>query len=670
VCGIAGFVDRRRDPGDAIALLGAMGARLARRGPDGEGVWHDPVYGVGLAHRRLAIIDLSENGRQPMASADGRWQITFNGEIYNYRSLRASLAASGHSFLGHSDTEVLVNGIAHWGIQAAVERAYGMFAFAAYDRKAGELWLARDRAGEKPLYYYLDDTGLLLFGSTLAALSAHPQFSPRVNHAAVGALVQRGYVPAPLCIYENTWKVRPGRLLCCAVTGARPSLSERTYWSLGDCAATQAPRAGEKAYLDALHDTLLAVVSEQIVADRPLGAFLSGGIDSSLITALMQAVSDRPVKTFTIGFRDQAFDEAQHARAIAAHLGTEHTEVYLEPDAGLEFIGRLPAVYDEPFADSSQLPTLLVAEVARRDVVVALSGDGGDESFAGYDRYQHALDAWGRLRPWPLGLRRAAGRCLRGVGRAHADAWLAPLLAAFGIRDARRSAVSALRFWGDHLATPDLSALYCRQTSSWYRNDEPVPGSRKYLSMEDLGVASPATASDNLRTLMQWDFASYLPDDILVKVDRASMYHSLEVRAPLLDPRALAAAWALPASLLTADGRGKYPLRRLLSRHVPTALFERPKQGFAVPLVAWLRGPLKGWADECLSAERLNAAGIFDVPLIRLRWRQHAEAIWDNSGTLWPILCFMAWWRVNGCPPIAPPVAVGHGPESGGTSSR
>ena len=649
MCGIAGFFDRDLTAPRAEQILRAMGQALARRGPDGEGTWFDREHGLGLSHRRLAILDLSESGHQPMNSADGRWIISFNGEIYNHDALKTELVHLGHAFRGHSDTEVLVNGFANWGFKAVIERVRGMFAIAAYDRSTGTLWLARDPAGEKPLYYTLQDDRFI-FASTTAALEAVPGFKADIDPDAVAALVQRGFIPAPLSIYRGVRKLHPGYLLECELSAPTPRVAEHCYWSLGESASTMSEGATEAELLEELHEQLLVVVGEQMIADRPLGTFLSGGVDSSLVTALMQANASRPVRTFTIGFREKDFDEAEHARAIATHLGTEHTEVYLEPDAGLAYIENLPEAFDEPFADPSQLPTLLISEVARRDVVVCLSGDGGDESFAGYSRYLQNDRRWRQLSRWPMPFRGAAGNALKSFGRDGIDRWAAPMLGMLGLRDTKRSTASALRFWGEYWQTPDLSTLYARAMSSWYDADQAVPGARLKKTMTDFlaPVGREHREETAIRQMMHWDFGSYLPDDVLVKVDRASMFHSLEVRAPLLDRRVVEAAWRLPAGLLTADGRGKYPLRRLLARHVPVALFDRPKQGFGVPLVRWLRGPLSTWAENLLNEDRLAATGLFDPGVIRLRWRQHLDGVWDNSTTLWPVLMFMAWWERRG----------------------
>ncbi|TWA89364.1 asparagine synthase (glutamine-hydrolysing) [Azospirillum brasilense] len=656
MCGICGFL---AGPGSGSgpesgleAAARRMADTIAHRGPDGDGVWADGEAGIAFGHRRLAIVELSPLGRQPMESADGRWVIAYNGEIYNFQDLRAELEAAGHRFRGHSDTEVLLEGCAAWGVKCTVRRLVGIFAFALWDRRERTLHLVRDHLGVKPLYWARMG-GALLFGSQPKALRAHPAFAAEIDRDALSAYLRFSYVPAPHSIYQGVHKLEPGSILTVR-PGREP---ERTvYWDAGAAA-----RAGIADRLslsdadatDALEALLKDAVGRQMMADVPLGAFLSGGIDSSTVVALMQAQSARPVRTFTIGFGEDGYDEAVHARAVAAHLGTEHTELRVEARHALEVIPKLADWYDEPFADSSQIPTLLVSEMTRRSVTVALSGDGGDELFAGYNRYLTAPALWRRMATLPSGLRRGAAGLIRAVRPAGWDA-LAGM-----IPEGRRP-----RQTGDKLhklagvldaAGPD--AIYRRLVSQWQDPDALVRDGREpHGPAWDDGLA--AGIPDFVERMQHLDSVTYLPDDILAKVDRASMGVSLEARVPLLDHRVVEFAWRVPQSQKLRDGKGKWLLRQVLYRHVPPALVERPKAGFAIPLDGWLRGPLRDWAEDLLDEGRLRREGFFDPAPIRACWAEHLAGTRNNQHRLWNVLMFQDWNRRWGSAAAPAPLAA------------
>lgn len=634
MCGIAGVLDVRRagDEAGLAALAADMATSLHHRGPDAGGVWVDPGAGLALGHRRLSIVDLSPAGAQPMVSADGRWVIAYNGEVYNADALRADLP--GIAFRGRSDTEAILEGCARWGVRATVERLIGMFAFALWDRETRTLHLVRDRLGIKPLYWGRFGP-LLLFGSELKALRRHPGWEPEIDRGAVAAFLRHDYVPGPAAIWQGVAKLEPGRILTVRA-GEEPRIE--AYWRLEDVVrAGQAdPFAGtDEEAADRLEALLADAVSRRMIADVPLGAFLSGGIDSSTVVALMQRASDRPVRTFSIGFREQGFDEAPHARAVASHLGTDHTELYVEPDDARAVIPRLPAIYDEPFADVSQIPTFLVSELTRRHVTVALSGDGGDELFAGYPRYTVTSAVWRRLGRLPASARRAAGRAL---GAVPVPVWDA----------VARMAPGSAAIYGDRVHKlagalgGDADDLYRRMLSRWEDAAALVPG-----AVEPRGAfwddGPKGWLPDLVERMQLLDTRVYLPDDILTKVDRASMAVALEARVPLLDHRVVAFAWSLPMRFKLRGGESKWLLRRVLERHVPRALFERPKMGFGVPIDAWLRGPLRDWAESLLAEDRLRADGLLDPAPIRRRWAEHLSGRRNWQYPLWSVLMLQAW---------------------------
>jgi len=657
VCGIAGLfgIGAFGAQDDVQPLLTGMASAIAHRGPDGAGIWYDSEAGIGLAHRRLAIVDLTEAGAQPMSSATGRYVIAFNGEIYNHSELRRALEELGAAprWRGHSDTETLLAAIGCWGLDEALRRAHGMFALALWDKRERRLSLARDRMGEKPLYWGWAGSALV-FGSELKALRQHPEFPSSICHEALALYLRFSYVPAPRSIHPGIYKLEPGCILDVAGTppAGRPdhplrpgndlgSISIRRYWSLDLTLETgqQSPYSSEAAALEALESALEAAVSRQMLADVPLGAFLSGGIDSSLIVALMQQQSDRPVRTFTIGFDDPSFNEAPHAAAVARHLGTDHTEVIVTDADARGVIPDLPHIYDEPFADSSQIPTFLVSRVARSGVTVALSGDGGDELFGGYNRYLWAPRLWQRLGwvprpgrqllaasmaaiPVPAWDRIAGGSGVLGVARLgdKVHKLAARLGRPTSVDDLYRSLVSE---W-DERALP----LQGRGTSVTSLLDDPLPA----------GLEGDAAGR-----MMAQDMRTYLPDDILCKVDRAAMAVSLETRVPFLDPEVMAVSVRLPADLKLRNGQGKWALRQLLDRHVPRELIDRPKAGFGIPVGEWLRGPLKDWAEPLLSQQRLADTGVLDPQPIRRAWLEHQSGRRDWTGRLWNILMLEAW---------------------------
>lgn len=640
MCGVTGFLDRRcrRNQEQSEALARGMADTLRHRGPDGAGVWADASNGVALGHRRLSIVDLSPAGAQPMASRDGRYVLSYNGEIYNHVELRRELEGGGHVFTGTSDTEVLVESFATRGIEATLGRLIGMFAIALWDRAEQTLHLVRDRLGIKPLYYGVFDD-LVLFGSSLAPLRRHPDWMPEIDRGALCQFLRVGYVPAPRSIYAGVAKLPPGHVCTIPATGEGRLWS---YWDLRTLSQgwRQAPHAlDDDALIDELETLLSDAVGRRMVADVPLGAFLSGGIDSSTVAALMQAQSDRPVKTFAIGFHETGFDEAVYARRVAEHLGTDHTELYVEPTQAREVIPSLPRWYDEPFADPSQIPTLLLSELTRREVTVALSGDGGDELFAGYNRYLATLRFWGPISRFPHGLRRGLARTIRQVPTR---VWQR----AFDVLPASvrpRQAGDKVHKFAGLLGAAGPAAFYANTVTHWHDPEAVVRDGR-----EPVGRLHDAALQQAFPEPLDWmqylDTVTYLPDDILTKVDRASMAHSLEARVPILDHRVVEFAWRIPPAKRVRQGTGKWPLRQVLYRHLPPELVDRPKMGFGVPLAEWLRGPLRDWADDLLDEDRLAREGVLDPDGISAVWREHRDGRRDWQYPLWNVLMFQAWY--------------------------
>jgi asparagine synthase (glutamine-hydrolysing) len=621
-----------------------MTAALAHRGPDGEGFWIEREAGIAFGHRRLAIVDLSEAARQPMHSASGRHVIAFNGEIYNFRELRRELEDAGHRFRGTGDTEVMLCAVEAWGLDAALTRFAGMFALALWDRQSRTLHLARDRIGKKPLYV-ASTSQALIFASELKAIKDFPGFSPELDLEAAAAMLCRGWVPDDRCIWRGAFKLPPGSALSLRATdfanaGAANRLDHhiRRWWSLAEVAAKahQEQFSGSDDELTTQLENLLGLaVRQRMVADVPLGAFLSGGIDSATVVALMQAQSSKPVRTFTIAFGEPGFDEAPHAAAVARQLGTDHTELHLSAAAAQDVIPELSRIWDEPFADESQIPMLLVSQLARDHVTVALSGDGGDECFAGYSR--HFLAAFlRRQQQLPSGLRRmlAAG--------AGTIAWASrrPLVSSLPLAASARHAVRSDRLnrLAQLLATTNETELLQRLRGFSSEN----------LIVQSIQPASACGAqqpADLLSRILLDDMTGYLPGDILVKLDRASMARGLEGRCPILDHRVVEFAWRLPERAKVRNGKGKWILRHLLRRYLPQSLFDRPKQGFDVPVGAWLRGPLRSWATDLLSDRCLPGGEILDFAKIDTCWRDHVEGRQDHSRDLWSVLMFQAWSR-------------------------
>lgn len=645
MCGISGFLNTTQglNEQEMTAIAHEMAGTLYHRGPDDGGVWVDAHAGIALGHRRLSILDLSVQGHQPMLCRCGRYVIVFNGEIYNFRELRDGLTALGKTFRGSSDTEVMLEHICTHGLASAVRQLNGMFAFALWDREQRTLNLVRDRLGEKPLYYgWMGRT--FLFGSELKALCVHRDFRAELDRDAVALYLRYAYVPTPYSIYRGVSKLHPGTVLTLRWRDGEWVTTSEEYWSVRDAAERGLAnpfRGSDAEALSCLDILLRDAVKLRMEADVPLGAFLSGGLDSSTVVALMQAQTNRPVQTFTIGFHDAAYNEAMHASAVAAHLGTEHRELYVAPDEARAVIPLLPDLYDEPFADSSQIPTYLLSGLVRRHVTVSLSGDAGDELFGGYERYFLGLRIWSTLRWLPVAIRQALASLLRSVPR---EAWsvilsgISPLLHKTQKPSDPGDKIYKL---AEILAVTDSAAMYHRLISQWK-----APASVVCQAVE------PPTAAMNRNLwprlglanhMMYVDMESYLPDDILVKIDRASMGVSLETRIPFLDHRIVEFVWRLPITMKIRDGTGKWLLRQLLSRYVPNALIERPKMGFGVPIGSWLRGPLREWAESLLDEKRLQREAIFHSEPIRRKWTEHLSGQRDWKYYLWTVLMFQAW---------------------------
>lgn len=647
MCGIAGFILGSQGNVDGESTVRAMTDAVVHRGPDGFGTYLDGSGRVGLGHRRLAIVDLSAAGHQPMFSVSKRYVITFNGEIYNFRRLRAELEAQGVVFRGHSDTEVMLAAIEFWGIPAAVRRFDGMFAFALWDSRDQELWLVRDRLGKKPLYFGKVN-GSLIFGSELKSLWQFPGFERRIDRNSLTLLLRHSYIPAPLSIYEGIGKVRPGTLRRVVMRRGTPQIDdEQTYWSARDAfvrGRAERFQGNSDEAVEALDETLRNAVSDRMVADVPLGAFLSGGIDSSAVVALMQAQTSRPVKTFSIGFHDRAYNEAHHAAAVAKHLGTDHTEVYLSAADALSVVPLLPTMFDEPFSDSSQIPTYLVSKMARQHVTVALSGDGGDELFCGYPRYHKWRKVWSLMRLIPLPLRLLLARQLNRVPIDGWDRFLRPIMSLRRTSAPRISAGDRLHKLADALGASTPEAVYRRFVSHCMHPQRFVIGATEPETVLS-GTEGPTDTDAFTEYMMMLDVLSYLPNDILTKVDRASMAVSLEVRGPLLDHRVVELAASMPLEFKLRDGTDKWMLRQVLSRYAPPTLFERSKMGFGVPIESWLRGPLRGWAEDLLAESALRSDAIFQVSPVRDLWADFIDRGYPCHYPLWDILVFQSWLR-------------------------
>lgn len=654
MCGLVGFLGGIAGADGGADLLRRMADTIKHRGPDDGGVWCDSEQRIGLGHRRLSILDLSPAGHQPMVSASGRFVIAFNGEIYNHLVMRRELeqippspplSRGGHTeWRGHSDTETLLAGFEAWGIEATLKKTVGMFAIALWDREEKVLTLARDRIGEKPLYYgFQNDT--FIFGSELKALKAHPDFLGEIDRDVICLYLRHCYIPAPYSIYKGIKKLLPGSYLQLPLgrdVDELRALNPKNYWSLAEVAAQglAAPFVGSDTdAIAALDGQLKQSIGLQMLADVPLGAFLSGGVDSSTVVALMQAQSVQPVKTFSIGFDEQGYNEAGYAKAVAQHLRTDHTELYVSSAEAMQVIPMLGRVYDEPFADSSQIPTFLVAQMARQHVAVSLSGDAGDELFCGYNRYALA-DTWGQIAKVPFPVRKAAGRLIKSVAPS---TWEAVFQQVRKLKTLPTNMSEKLGKLATRLETVDgVNELYYSLVSEIDNPEQVVIGAREPATwLTEVGMKS--SFDDAKLHMMFMDAMTYLPDDILVKVDRAAMANSLETRVPFLDHRVVELAWALPMSMKVRDGKSKWILRQVLYQYVPERLIERPKAGFGIPLGDWLRGPLRMWAESLLDEKRLQSEGYFHHAPIRTKWAEHLSGQRDHSASLWAVLMFQAW---------------------------
>lgn len=642
MCGIVGFLSGGSPRADSAEILCGMVERLSHRGPNAGGTWHSPDGAVALGHRRLSILDLSPSGGQPMVSKDERFAISYNGEIYNFKDLRLALERLGATFRGTSDTEVLLEAIRTWGVEGVLPRLNGMFAFAVWDCVERKLHLARDRFGEKPLYYGLHQ-GVLLFASELKAFASHPAFQRELDDESISLFFRYNYIPAPHTIFKNTWKVVPGH--CVTIGGNGKLLKNMAYWdfrrsvcgrSLVDLAAT------DPEVTNMVESSLLRAVSQRMVADVPLGAFLSGGIDSSLIVALMQAQSTRPIKTFTIGFWEAAYNEAKEAASVARHLGTEHHEFYLSSRECLEVIPGLSDIYDEPFADSSQIPTSLVSKLTSKHVSVVLSGDGGDELWGGYNRYYWSMRLWPKIQRIPAFARQPFADVLRMAGPATWDRIFGILDPIVPKRLKVRGGGEKIHKVAEALVGLSIDDLYGSFVSQSQHPEELLLQSARSPFLADHRRQVP----DNLNfieRMMYLDMVTYLPDDVLCKVDRATMSAGLESRVPFLDNEHVALAWSVPITTKIYGGVGKWPLRQVLKRYVPEALFDRPKVGFGIPIGEWLRGPLRSWADDMLHGQNLEAGGVLRSEAVRALWNEHVSGQANRQHSLWGILMFQQW---------------------------
>lgn len=651
MCGIVGFLgsdlltDKTR-----VEILGRMSDKLTTRGPDSAGHWSDPQQQIYLAHRRLAIMDLSVAGHQPMLSPSERYVISYNGEIYNNRDIKTELEILGEApiWIGSSDTEILLAAFDAWGIKETVRRAKGMFAIAVWDKLLGQLTLVRDRLGEKPLYYGWQGSGSnkgFLFGSELKALKEHPQFTGKIDRSSLALYMRYCYVPAPHAIFEGLKKLEPGTILTVALNDN--DLSIEKYWDTLKVVKEGRETPFEKTatqMADDLETQLRKTIDQQMIADVPLGAFLSGGVDSSLIVSLMQAQNSRRVKTFTIGFNEAGYNEAEYAAAVAQHLGTEHTELYVSSQDALDVIPKLPSLYCEPFADSSQIPTFLVAKLAQQHVTVSLSGDGGDELFCGYNRYIYTDKVWRGLSLLPTAVRKVIGDSITGIS---ASSWNKVFGVLNQITPEKFNGVSLgrkLQKSANVISSKDSAELYKRLVSNWQDPSSVVIGGNEHddIFSENIQILD---GLGEIERMMALDLVSYLPDDILVKVDRAAMGVSLETRVPFLDHNIVEFASKIPISMSLKNGNSKSVLRDILYRHVPKELIERPKMGFSIPVSDWLIGPLREWAEQLLDEPLLHKQGYFQPEIVRKMWSEHTLGIRNWQSQLWAILMFQSWLK-------------------------
>jgi len=642
VCGFAGFYNKDARFFDSIKELKSMGEAIFTRGPDSSGEWIDESGTIGFSHRRLSIVDLSSAGHQPMVSYSRRFTIAFNGEIYNHLELRTKLEEefSDIIWLGNSDTETILMCFDYWGIQSTIEMSVGMFAFSVWDNQENKLTLCRDRLGEKPLYYGWQD-GTFLFGSELKAIKAHHAFRSEINRDSIALLLRHSCIPAPYSIYKGIKKLLPGYLL--EIDFDKNITIETQYWSLKDIVSKQKNLENIKSkeeVVDDLNKLLTQSIKEQMIADVPLGAFLSGGVDSSTVVALMQSQSDKPIKTFSIGFNEEGFDEAIYAKSIATHLGTDHTELYVSPEDAMDVIPLLADLYDEPFSDSSQIPTFLLAKMTKEHVTVSLSGDAGDELFCGYNRYLLTQQMWGKLSITPMFIRRILSSILLSVSVSSWSRINKVLPAKFKLSDLGTKMHKA----GKVLTANTVSELYKGLVSHCDTPEALVIGATEPRTVLNDPIRSPELTSD-IEQMMALDTLSYLPDDILTKVDRACMGVSLEGRVPFLNHKIVEFAWDLPLDYKLNNGTTKWCLKEVLYRYVPKSLIDRPKMGFGIPINSWLRGPLCDWADKLLDEERLIKEGFFESKPIVKMWTEHKLGKRDWQDQLWDVLMFQSWYE-------------------------
>jgi asparagine synthase (glutamine-hydrolysing) len=641
MCGFTGFLGYGSLNASQVKnVTKNMGSAIIHRGPDDSGIWLDVESQVAFSHQRLSVLDLSFHGSQPMASLSGRYVIVFNGEIYNHHNIRKKL--HNYVFRGNSDTETILAGIEAWGLDKLLTQLEGMYAFAVWDKEGGLLTLVRDRIGEKPLYYGWQD-GVFLFGSDLESFKRHPNFKSKVDRNSISLMLSYGYIPAPHSIYQGISKLLPGCSLSISMLNPEPNIE--SYWSAIDVAKSgvQTPFSGTAHdAVDKLESLLMNSVGSQMLSDVPLGAFLSGGIDSSLIVSLMQAQSNRPIQTFSIGFNDKNYNEAIYAKKVAQHLGTNHTELYVDYKDIVNVIPRLPLIYSEPFSDSSQVPTFLVSQLAKKHVTVALTGDAGDELFCGYNRYQITNKLWRKIKILPVPLRALIARALMSISPANWDKYTAHI----PFFNAYNKIGDKLHKGARVLTSNSINELYMGLVSNFQNpgsiviNDGNVP-----TTLFDKKII--LNEFDGVQQMMALDLISYLPDDILTKVDRAAMSVSLETRVPFLDKSVVEFAWSLPQSIKLKNGYTKWPLRELLSHYLPNEMIDRPKMGFGMPIDTWLRGPLRDWAEDLLSEDRLLREGYFHPLPIRKIWKEHLSGKYNHKNKLWNILMFQAWLCAN-----------------------